>query len=60
MSEWSANWTGNTEEASGSNSALGPFSRKSGPGNFSGPESCFVFAVVTFKIKVSVVLKMIL
>ena len=29
------------------------------PGNFSGPKSCFVFAVVAFKIKVSIILKMI-
>ena len=27
------------------------------PGNFSGPESCFVFAVFAFKIKVSIILK---
>ena len=26
-------------------------------GNFSGPESCFVFAAFTFKIKVSIILK---
>ena len=29
------------------------------PGNFSGPKSCFVFAEVAFKIKVSIILKMI-
>ena len=29
------------------------------PGNFSGPESCFVFAAFTFKIKVSIILKII-
>ena len=29
------------------------------PGNFSVPESCFVFAVFTFKIKVSIISKMI-
>ena len=29
------------------------------PANFSGPESCFVFAVFTFKIKVSKILKLI-
>ena len=27
------------------------------PGNFSGRESCFVFAVFAFKIKVSIILK---
>ena len=27
------------------------------PGNFSGPESCFVFAAFTFKFKVSIILK---
>ena len=29
------------------------------PGNFSGPESCSVFTVFTFKIKVSIISKMI-
>ena len=29
------------------------------PGNFSDPDSCFVFAVFTFKIKVSIISKMI-
>ena len=29
------------------------------PGDFSGPESCFVLAMFTFKIKVSIILKMI-
>ena len=29
------------------------------PGNFSGPESCFMFAVFVFKIKVLFILKMI-
>ena len=28
-------------------------------GNFSGPENCFVFAAFTFKIKVSIISKMI-
>ena len=28
-------------------------------GNFSGPESCFVFAVFAFKIKPSIILKII-
>ena len=28
------------------------------PGNFSGPESCFVFAVFAFKVKVSKILKL--
>ena len=28
------------------------------PGNFSGPENCFMFAMFTFKIKVSIILKM--
>ena len=28
-------------------------------GNFSGPESCFVFVVFAFKIKVSIILKII-
>ena len=27
------------------------------PGNFSDPESCFVFAVFTFKIKASIIMK---
>ena len=27
------------------------------PGNFSGPESCFVFVVFAFKIEVSMILK---
>ena len=27
------------------------------PGNFSGPESCFLFAAFTFKFKVSIILK---
>ena len=30
------------------------------PSNFSGPKSCFMFAMFAFKIKVSVILKMIL
>ena len=29
------------------------------PGNFLGPESCFVFVVFAFKIKVSIILKII-
>ena len=29
------------------------------PVNFSGPESCFVFAVFAFKIKASIILKII-
>ena len=29
------------------------------PGNFSGPESCSVFVVFAFKIKVSMILKII-
>ena len=29
------------------------------PDNFSGPKSCFMFALFTFKIKVSIILKMI-
>ena len=27
------------------------------PGNYSGPESCFVFVAFTFKIKVLIILK---
>ena len=37
-------------------SGLGPVSRES-PDNFSGPKSCFMFAVFAFKIKVSIILK---
>ena len=35
----------------------GPFLES--PGNFSGPESCFMFSVFVFKIKISIILKMI-
>ena len=30
-----------------------------GPDNFLGPKSCFMFAVFVFKMKVSIILKMI-
>ena len=36
---------------------LGPVSPS--PGNFSGPESCFVFVLFAFNVKVSIILKMI-
>ena len=35
---------------------LGPVSPS--PGKFSGPESCFVFVLFAFNIKVSIILKM--
>ena len=37
--------------------ARGPYLES--PGNFSGPESCFMFAVFAIKIKVLIILKMV-